>query len=232
MKFSSSLNTLERPGTVKDTVSRALRQAILSGGVDPNDVLTEAVLAAKFGVSRTPVREALQDLEREGLLEPAGIRGKRVRRIRPHEVRELFWLRRTLEGGIVAQLASSKQSSQDLQRLRKHLDNQRRALKYGDKARFLAEDSSFHCEMAALTGFPRVTDIIRNLRELFQLVGIKAISEPRRLETVLAEHEAILSAIEQQDPEGARNSLALHLSNTETLALCHLYQTEAPDAEG
>jgi DNA-binding GntR family transcriptional regulator len=219
---SVTLVRVERPETVKDTVYRNLRSAILQGTLDSNTVLAEAAVAEKLGVSRTPVREALQQLEREGLLQSAGARGKRVRRITTEEIKELFWLRRAIEGATVEKLAAQGLTPAQKQTLTDYLARQSAALDADDRASFLANDSSFHAALASFTGFNKVGEIITNLRQLFQLIGLRAISEPHRLEQVLTEHQAIVNAISKRRPDQARKAMEQHLSHTETISLAKI----------
>jgi DNA-binding GntR family transcriptional regulator len=212
----------ERPKSMKTHVYEVLKAAILAGSIHPHTVLTEATLAEKFGVSRTPIREVMHELERQGLLERAGPRGKRVRSVSPSEVRELFWIRSVLEPPIASQLAGSGLAEGDLKQLNLLLERQRNALRARDRAEFLAADSAFHILLARLTGFRKVTEIITNLRNLFQLVGMKAVEQAARLEEVLREHQAIVDAIARRDPAAAETAVRSHLSYTETVVLNNL----------
>src|SRR5581483_10889079 len=149
----------ERPKSMKLHVYEALKAAILAGSIDHQTVLTEATLAEKFGVSRTPIREVMHELERQGLLERAGPRGKRVRSVSAGEVCELFWIRSVLEPPIASQLARSGLAEGDLKQLNLLLERQRNALCARDRAEFLAADSAFHILLARFTGFRKVTEI-------------------------------------------------------------------------
>jgi DNA-binding GntR family transcriptional regulator len=210
---------VERPKTMKQHVYEALQRAILQGAIDASTVLTEATLAEKFGVSRTPVREVMQELQSQGLLEPAGLRGKRVRRISRDEVRELFWIRSALEPPIAVRLAKLGISSSDANRIQGLLAAQQKALKQGDRLAFLTADSNFHILLAQLTGFPKVAGIITNLRNVFQIVGLTAITKLGRLEEVIKEHQSIVEAILRRDPKEAERAVRFHLEHTEEIVM-------------
>jgi DNA-binding GntR family transcriptional regulator len=216
---TADLLPVERPKTMKQHVYEALQRAILQGTIAPDAVLTEATLAEKFGVSRTPVREVMQELQSQGLLEPVGSRGKRVRRITPEEVRELFWLRSVLEPPIANRLATIGIANADAERIRKLLVTQQEALERGDRAAFLTADSNFHILLAQLTGFPKVTEIITNLRNVFQIVGLTAITKLGRLREVIDEHQRIVEAILRRDPVEAERAVRLHLEHTEEIVM-------------
>jgi DNA-binding GntR family transcriptional regulator len=215
----ADLLPVERPKTMKQHVYEALQKAILQGTIDPNAVLTEATLAEKFGVSRTPVREVMQELQSQGLLEPVGSRGKRVRRITPEEVREIFWLRYVLEPPIANRLATIGIANADAERIRKLLMTQQEALERDDRAAFLTADSNFHILLAQLTGFPKVTEIITNLRNVFQIVGLTAITKLGRLKEVIDEHQRIVEAILRCDPVEAERAVRSHLEHTEEIVM-------------
>jgi DNA-binding GntR family transcriptional regulator len=213
---------------MKEHLRAALQEAILKGRIGTERVLTEVALAKEFGVSRTPVREVLQELEREGLLEPAGIRGKRVRRVSPEEVRELFWIRLALEPPIAARLAMSGIRREDARLLENLLEEQENAKGAGDPGRFLAADGAMHISLARLTGFPKVTDIITNLRNLFQIVGLTAIQRLGRLDEVVIEHRRIVEAIERRDVTAAEGAVRAHLRNTEAIVMEQLLADRDP----
>jgi DNA-binding GntR family transcriptional regulator len=216
------MGTIERSGTVKSKVCQVLESAIFQGLIGEKEVLSEAGLAEKLQVSRTPVREALQELVGKGLLEPVGTRGRRIRRIPLEEVSDLFWLRRVLEGAIVERLAQRTLSPAQIEELQGYLADQRAAMRAKDRQAFLSADSNFHVAFAKFVSFPIVTVIISNLRQLFQLVGLKAARHASRPQEILAEHTAILEAIQQGDGPGARRAMEEHLQPTEDFVLSAL----------
>jgi DNA-binding GntR family transcriptional regulator len=216
------LPSIERPESVKDRVLRAIENAILGGLIPRDEILTEGGLANKLSVSRTPVREALQELGKNGLLESAGRRGKRIRRLRKEEVRELYWLRQVLEGAIVERLAAAGLTADQVSAAHRHLEDQRAAMSADDRLAFLSADSRFHIALAEFLGFPKVTAIILNLRQLLHLSGVRAVRRLSRFEEVLSEHVRILAAIEHKDPNAARQAINEHLERTEKLVLAEL----------
>lgn len=213
------LDPIRRRGTVKDAVYDSLLRAILGGAIGKEVALTEAAVAGMLGVSRTPVREALKDLERDGILEPVGLNGKRVRRISAAEAHELYWLRHVLEGEIVARVAATGLSSEWAQLLEDLLGKQRAAMRTGQRGKFLSADSDFHVALARMTGFPKVTEIMANIRLNLALLGHAAILTPGRIEGVLEEHERIFAALRGGSPERSRAAMHNHLDKTEAIVL-------------
>lgn len=217
--MSFDLPSLKRVKTTKDYVYEALLDAIFSGSIRDDVVLTEMLLAEKFGVSRTPVREAIQDLEREGVLEPAGARGKRVHTLESAEIEELFWLRRAIEGAAVVRLASRRLEDEQLARLDEIMEQQTLAYEKDDRRAFLEYDDILHKALAEYTGYPRALEIMANIRLLFQLTGLRAVAQPNRLSEVLEEHRAVVTAIKASDPERAKHAMEAHLRSTEQVVL-------------
>ncbi len=199
-----------------------MESVILWGSIGANEVLNETALAEKFKVSRTPVREALQELSSMGLLESAGGRGKRVRRIQPKEVRELFWLRQVLEGAIAERLAQTGVTQEQSSEIDRHLERQRDAMRADDLRAFLSADFSFHIDLASFLDFPKVKAVVINLRQLLQLLGLKAVRQEGRLEEVLSEHTKLAEAIKRGDAVAARQAAHYHLARTEQLVIAEL----------
>lgn len=222
MRTFEEVATLERSATVKTRVSQILENAILWGMIGKDEVLNEVALAEKFKVSRTPVREALQELGSMGLLESAGRRGKRVRRIQKKEVRELFWLRQVLEGAIAERLALNGLTNEQSAEIDRHLERQKDAMSADDLSVFLSADISFHIDLAGFLDYPKVKAIVINLRQLLQILGLKAIRQKGRLQDVLSEHTKLVEAIKHGDAIAARRAANEHLARTEQLVIAEL----------
>lgn len=223
----SALEDLEapvsRPASITDQVTSRLRDLILNGVVGESETLTEAALGDRLGVSRTPVREALARLESEGMLEPAGLRGKRVRRFRAEEIRELFWLRRIIEGATVAEVARRSLGEGQRDRFDRLLAEQRQAGRQGDPARFLEADHGFHSAFVQALGYSSVSHMLQGLRYTFDLISLKPMyHHPNRTEEVIDEHQAVLDAVLRGDPAGAERAMTAHLDRTQTLVLAAL----------
>lgn len=211
---------VQRAAGISEQVTNKLRDLILNGLVDENEVLTEAGLGTRLGVSRTPVREALARLESEGLIESAGLRGKRVKRFSAEEIRELFWLRMTIEGATVAELAKRKLNRDELKTLDGYLEQQRQAAKANDLAKFLEIDHHFHAALVQCLGYERVATMLQGLRYTFDLISLKpTYQHASRTKEVLEEHSAILKALKQNDAKAARQAMDKHLERTQQLVL-------------
>jgi GntR family transcriptional regulator, rspAB operon transcriptional repressor len=191
----------------------AIRAGITRDLLPPGTRLAEAELATTLGVSRTPVRSALQTLLRDGLLSVGSKRQLYVREFSPAERREVVMLRTALEQ--VAITAASKTIElSEIDELRLTLMRQRRAADAGDVETFLDLDDQFHLGIAERAQLPLLMSFLDQLRACIRLMGLRAASRPGRMPDVLAEHGAIVDALEVHDTKAALAALDRHLSNT------------------
>jgi DNA-binding GntR family transcriptional regulator len=189
----------------------AIRASIRSGTIAPEGFYSEVQLAQALGISRTPVREALIELEREGLIEIIAQRGFRLRTIPESERREAFELRILIESNVVRRLAKDATEA-DINVLRGILDDQERVV--SDSAAFLDADEEFHLTMPMLLQLERTRRILLTLRGIIWLAGHDAIRAPTRAAEVIAEHRAIVDRIAARDPAGAAKAVRAHVQLT------------------
>jgi DNA-binding GntR family transcriptional regulator len=189
----------------------AIRSSIRSGTIAPDGFYSEVQLAQALGISRTPVREALIEVEREGLIEIIAQRGFRLRTIPESERREAFELRILIESNVVRRLAKDATEA-DINVLRGILDDQARAV--SDSAAFLDADEEFHLTMPMLLQLERTRRILLTLRGIIWLAGHDAIRAPSRAGEVLSEHRAIVDRIAARDPAGAAKAVRAHIQLT------------------
>lgn len=198
---------LSRPQTAADTLADALREAIVNGELGGGDALRQDELAAHFGVSRMPVRDALRQLETEGLVTIHPTRGCFVSRLDPTDIQEVFALRSLVEAEAL-QLAFPSLTSQTL-------DEADAVLERIDRCRHPGELTSlnrtFHMLLYRDCGSTRLTDLIATLHgsadryvRLFMVdAGYGRASQD--------DHRAILAACRAGDPDAAVGALKLHL---------------------
>jgi DNA-binding GntR family transcriptional regulator len=205
------LTEITRPKSLTDEAYQRLRAAVREGSLELHRFYRLGEIAARFGISRTPVREAVLKLAHEGLLEILPQRGFRLHHISVAEAAEVFELRSLLEGRTVEKLAE-KGSSDEVQQLRMIIKRQERFV--NQPARFLEVDEEFHLTMLNLAGFRRAREFIATLRDVIRSLGFTALSSPGRLDDVIAEHARIVECIEQHNPSAARAALTAHLEST------------------
>ncbi|MFE2958420.1 GntR family transcriptional regulator [Nocardia tengchongensis] len=213
----SGITAVERPPTLGRRAYLQIQQAIRDGSLTHGEQYSENELAESLGMSRTPVREALLTLSREGIIVVESQRGFRLRELSTAERREIFDLRSLLEGFVASRLALSA-TAEDISQLRTIVDAQD-SLSSGQESEFLALDERFHLLQSEILALERTHATMVSLRGAMWLFGFEALKLPHRLEAVVVEHRAIIDAIEQGDPEAAANAARKHLENTAAVAL-------------
>lgn len=201
------------PMTAKERAYLYLRDAILTGRLPVGSVLGEAALAHELQMSRTPVREGLQRLVQDRLLDVGQRRQLVVRTISMGERREVFLMRAALEGAVVREACRSI-SEDTLDELRALLFRLQRAADAGTMERFIDLDERFHLKLAAGADLFLFQKVLTDLRALVRLMGLEALRQPKRMQRVIGEHEAILEALERRDEVEAAEAMQRHLSST------------------
>ncbi|MGZ4236482.1 MAG: GntR family transcriptional regulator, partial [Solirubrobacteraceae bacterium] len=189
-----------------------LRDAIVSGRLQPNERLIETDLARTLGVGRSAVRTALVRLEQEGLVEHERNRGARVRLIDKDEAVEILEARAVLEG-LAARQAAKKASPQDVAELRTILKQMRALLDRGDLLSASDQNAVFHGRLLELAGHDTATRLISALKSQLVRFQYRTILLPGRSERSFAEHTAIVEAVARHDPEAAERAMRAHLSH-------------------
>lgn len=206
---SSSAN--RRQGGATDRVVEVLREAIVTLQIPPGTTLDKAALAARFGVSRFPVSEALNRLKAEGLVEIKPQSGSAISLIRLADARENMFLRRALEGETVALLAR-RRDRDFLVEVERNLRYQKSAMEADDREGFHRLDLEFHDLLVSAAGFPRVRENVENARLALDRVR-RLLGSPRRHALTFAEHAAIVDRLRKGDAERARAAMAAHIDS-------------------
>lgn len=208
----------EEPGPLRDRVRDALRSRIGEGRLRPGDRLFEQDLAAEFGVSRVPVREAIRMLQSEGLVEVLPRRrGVFVRSLDRRQVEELFDVREALEG-LAARLAAqlvAQQSAEAVERLGEHARRASEALGESDVDSMSAANARFHDELVALSGNELLGTLLEPLHGRLQWL-FRLNLEPER---VCEEHEQLHRAIAAGDAGGAVEVAQRHVRSSRRMVL-------------
>ncbi|MCK1797142.1 GntR family transcriptional regulator [Streptomyces sp. XM4193] len=193
--------------SVRGQVLAALREALLSGELVPGEVYSAPLLGARFGVSATPVREAMQQLAAEGAVETVPNRGFRVARRTPDELAELAELRALLEVPTVLALARSRPAGV-WQALRPLAETAHRCAARGDTAGYAVADQSFHRALVEPGGNRQLAAMVEELC----LRAWRAPATPERLRVRGRLHGALLDALAAGDLEQAETLLREQLS--------------------
>ena len=197
-----------------ESLVRSLRDDIVSGALEPGAPLRELALAERFGVSRTPVREALTRLEGFGLVERDG-RTLRVTAPDPERMLNTYNVRIALEGEAAAEAAENRQLS-DLVAL-EELIARDRALADPDDATRIRTNLEFHAALWRAARNPVLVELLERLQLHLTNAPHSTLSVGGRWAESLDEHEAIVSAIDARDADAARRLASEHMRTAREL---------------
>jgi len=210
MSTSYELEKISSPISLKDRAYTVIKNAILSLKLKPGAPLVETQLADELGISKTPVRAALEELEREGFVTRILFKGTYVTEVTIKDLVEVFQLRAVLEG-LAARLAVPLLSSQDLDQIADNLSAAEVALAEGDLILCSELGKTLHDVVINKANGQRLTLIIRNLDDHVQ--RFRAISDQisGRLNKSIEEHCQVLDALRLQDSDAAEQAMRDHL---------------------
>lgn len=196
----------------KQEAYKKVRDFILSRQIAPGITFSESVLTTKLHISRTPVREALSILVRDGLIEQIPQVGIRIREVPEEAAEKLLKLREVVEGFVAGELATSAKGA-DLEILSDLLRTMSVAAKEKDSLRFLNADTEFHRKIAELSGYAAAADLLRSLRDQIMVMGseILSYSDQKVTREVISEHKAIFNSIKKGNKEEAREAVISHI---------------------
>jgi DNA-binding GntR family transcriptional regulator len=203
-----------RLGSLSERAYEHVRGEILHGRLAVGSVVGEAAIAEELGISKTPVRQALQLLRGEGLLEVGARRQLVVRGFRPELRQEITDVRQALEGLAVTRAAAGM-AIDDLDHLRLSLIRQKRAADAEREDDFIDLDEEFHLRIASSAAMPVVERLLRQLRGFVRVMHLGTTRPRGYLTQVLAEHTAIVDALEDGDADAASRALAEHLRRSD-----------------
>lgn len=211
------LGELSIPKSLSFEIARSLEGAVISGELGPGEVYSARHLAEKFGVSATPVREALLALTNEGLLEPVRNRGFRVVRPTGEELDDLVELRRLIEIPTARKAAQTGTDEQTLSQLRVLARAIEIAAHERDIVTLCRVDIEFHCLQMSIAGNPQLVTAVRSLRVRSRLYGIAELvgDDPTEEvdEALTRDHLRMVDQIEARDADAAELLMAEHLTH-------------------
>jgi len=191
---------------------RELIRRLQSGVIVPGDYLREQQVAQEFGISRTPVREALRKLETEGLLVSEPRMGMRVRMLDYAEVIELYEVREVHERA-VARIASEKATEIELLELK---DIQAAFEKAKNNAGKMASlNQQFHFALLQMAKNRFLTRAVESMQRSLLVLGPSTLADSKRAGVAIKEHRALIQAIEKRDADKAESVMATHLQNAQ-----------------
>ena len=199
-----------RPVSIREKVYAAIRNDILNGRIAPGERMIETHLAKQIKTSRTPVREALHMLEREGLLEAIPRVGYRVRNIKWDEVEEICEIRRVNET-LAACWAMKRITPKGLQSLEKNITASEAEIRLGNPRAFVELDAEFHEILASASGSERLLELCQMLRRHMLRYRIESIFLEENVLRAIRGHRRIFDCIRRKDPAGVDQAIRDHL---------------------
>lgn len=213
MGTSTRRHVASRRQSLREQVLQDVRAEIVSGRVEAGHVYSVPGLAADLGVSTTPVREALLELHRQGLLTTLPNRGFQVVVPSTAELLDMLKLRELLETYALELLATRE--PQDLRPLFEIAERISRAVDEGDLVEYVAADREFHLALVAEAGVSKLTAFIGDLRDHMRLIGLETDHGRDRQKASALEHFELLELLEAADVDGVRRVIRRHISEWE-----------------
>jgi DNA-binding GntR family transcriptional regulator len=209
--------------SLEESVYEAVRESIISGDLRPGDPLVEAQLSADLGISKTPVREALIRLARDGLVVQERHRRSRVATPTVDDVHQACEVRRWVEAEIAAGAARDAPKTL-VKQLEDSIRDSERALRRKDTRAWAEAVEQFTDTLIEYSGNRYAADLLERMRNILSLIANVSQVAPGRRTRSIEEHRAILAAIRDSDPKAAAEATRAHLSSIEADSLRALEQ--------
>ncbi len=226
---NSSSNTplapVKRPLNLRETVLEQLRTAIITGELSEGELVSAPALGQALGVSATPVREAMMDLVREGLVETVKNKGFRITTMSDKDLDDLAQIRLMLEPPAMRLLAGGIPASA-MPELTRVADACLRAAEREDMGEYLRGDREFHARVLSFLDNPQLVELATSLRRRTRLYGIAALARSGRLAKSAHEHHELLQLLRDGDGEAAEQLMRTHIGHAR-----RLWATGAEDSE-
>ncbi|MBI2772373.1 MAG: GntR family transcriptional regulator [Burkholderiales bacterium] len=198
------------PRALYQEVAELLRQRIFQRELEPGSWIDELKLAEEYGISRTPLREALKVLAAEGLVTMKVRRGAYVTEVSEKDLSDVYHLLSLLESdaaGVVAQKATPAQIK-ELQALHEQLE-----AAAGNRDRFFTLNERFHMRLLEIAGNRWRDQMVADLRKVMKLNRHNSLLKSGRIEESMKEHRAIMKALVKRDPAATVQKMQEHFSN-------------------
>lgn len=202
---------------LRERVYQLLKREILESRITPGTKLKELELASRLGVSRTPVREAIQMLGQDGLVEVVPRYGVFVKDLRVADLKGIFEIREVLEG-LAARLATQSENRKLAQKLSKLYEGIEKK-DFANLERMSQLNRKFHDILISASGNEKLVSILNNLHDALFLAQIRTLPSEERARISYNEHLAIIKAVEENKPETAEALLHGHIHRAAMLRL-------------
>lgn len=203
---------MNSPGSLSTKVFKQIRDDILDGKYQPGDNLVEMKLCAELGVSRTPIREALRQLELEGLVQAVPHKGVVVTGISVQDIEDIYTIRMMIEG-LAARWAAEKITQDELDELREAIELEEFYTARNNASRMLTLDSKFHDIIFKASKSRPLMHTLSSFHHYVQKARNMSFESPVTAREALKEHKAIFQAILERDPDKAEKLTTEHVKN-------------------
>jgi DNA-binding GntR family transcriptional regulator len=201
----------EQPPSFKDHAYREIKRAIIQHNIEPGATVYERSLSEDLGISRTPLKSALQQLELEGWIQSIPRKGILVKTINRKDVTEVFQLRKANET-LVVELLIPLLDHETLKKIEK-MDKQLSDLKEAP-LQFVFHDTAFHLYLAELSQNHRLYQLIHNLIDHFNWYGFAVLKSGKSLDDIYYEHSLIIKGLKARNLQQTKEAILSHLENT------------------
>ncbi|MBW2130300.1 MAG: GntR family transcriptional regulator [Deltaproteobacteria bacterium] len=202
--------SIQNPVSIREKVYRVIRDEILNGNIAPGARLIETRLAKQIKTSRTPVREALHLLEREGLLVAIPRVGYRVKQLSWDEVEEICEIRAVNET-LAARWAIKRITSKNIRALEKNIEEAEREVKEGNPKAFVERDAEFHEILVRASGSERLMELCEQLRRHMLRYRIESLYLAETALAAIEGHKGILECLKKRDEKRIGTAVRRHL---------------------
>jgi DNA-binding GntR family transcriptional regulator len=198
------------PRALYEEVAELLRQRIFNRELEPGSWIDEVRLAQEYGISRTPLREALKVLATEGLVTMKVRRGAYVTEVSEQDLAEVYHLLALLESDAAAAVARDATDAQlkELQKLHRELEAAAK-----DRERFFVLNERFHMRLLELANNRWRNQMVADLRKVMKLNRHNSLLKAGRVQESVTEHRAVMRALEKRDPAAAMQRMQEHFRN-------------------
>lgn len=207
-----SFSNVESPPSMQEIAFQAVKQAILRKELLPGEIYSEQTVAKEMGMSKTPVHQALLDLEHKGFVTIMPRRGFKVNTLSTKNISDMFELRRALERAVVLKITPRLTAKviQELEKIIKKIEQTR------DPVVFQKHDRAFHRYLAALSGNTFIINALNTVWDLSDWVGAQILSNWGNYKMAAGEHLAVFEFLSVGDAEKAAAAMERHLNGTES----------------
>jgi DNA-binding GntR family transcriptional regulator len=189
---------VERHQTLRERIVDFVKEAIIKGRLKPGERVPEPELAERFGISRTPIREAFRQLESEGFLIITPRKGAVVSPITDKDVREFYTIKSLLEG-FAAKSACQKLNDKEIKKMEELNEQMVKFAEKDEVKRFFELDNEFHHIFLNACGNDKLYTLVNNLVQQFERFRITSLSLPGRMKNSVKQHRGIIAAFKKRD---------------------------------